>query len=281
MRIIPKTSKVKFTVYKSITVFDLVLGFTALALLAITLSSNLPYKFYIAIGIIVIIVPLYISFNGDRLYEYIGFVFKFIANRKTYKKDSANSQADVSGIISYGTVEGNLIINKDSSFVGVIEINPIDFRLLSEDKQNDYIDYVFSRIINNVNHTDRISIVKLERPLILDGNIKDELKRIDEIVKAKENNILTEKEFKTRIDLIQDRIALIDRINSGQEIFYSRYYLCLVSKGKNELNNTLDRSVSILNNGTDWIYKLIILVVVGLLGYIIGSIRFEKKDLPL
>ena len=86
MRIIPKTSKVKFTVYKTITVFDLVLGFTALALLAITLSSNLPYKFYIAIGIIVTIVPLYISFNGDRLYEYIGFVFKFIANRKTYKK---------------------------------------------------------------------------------------------------------------------------------------------------------------------------------------------------
>ncbi len=39
--------------------------------------------------------------------------------------------------------------------------------------------------------------------------------------------------------------------------------------------------VSILDNGTAWIYKLIILAVVGLLGYIIGSIRFEKKDLPL
>lgn len=40
--------------------------------------------------------------------------------------------------------------------------------------------------------------------------------------------------------------------------------------------------VSILDGsyGT-WIWKLIILVVVGLLGYIIGSIKFKKKDLPL
>ena len=249
MRIIPKTSKVKFTVYKSITVVDLIIGFTALALLAITLSSNLPYRFYIAIGIVVIIVPLFISFNGDRLYEYIGFIFKFIVNRKSYKRDSANNQADVSGIISYGTIENNLIINKDSSFVGVIEINPIDFKLLSPDRQDDYIDGIFSRIINNVNHTDRLMVVKLERPLILDGNIKDELKRLDEIVKAYENGILTEKEYRSRVDLIQDRITLIDKINSGEEIFYSRYYLCLVSKGKNELNNTIDRSVSILNSG--------------------------------
>ena len=39
--------------------------------------------------------------------------------------------------------------------------------------------------------------------------------------------------------------------------------------------------VSILNGGTEWIYKLIILIVIGLVSYIIGSIRFQKKDLPL
>ena len=39
--------------------------------------------------------------------------------------------------------------------------------------------------------------------------------------------------------------------------------------------------VSILDGGYKWIYKLVILLVVGLIGYIGGSIRFEKKDLPL
>ena len=39
--------------------------------------------------------------------------------------------------------------------------------------------------------------------------------------------------------------------------------------------------VSILDCGYDFIYKLVILLVVGLVGYITGSIYFEKKDLPL
>lgn len=39
--------------------------------------------------------------------------------------------------------------------------------------------------------------------------------------------------------------------------------------------------VSILNNTTTWIYKLLILVSIGILGYIVGSIKFKKKDLPL
>ena len=39
--------------------------------------------------------------------------------------------------------------------------------------------------------------------------------------------------------------------------------------------------VSILDGGNEWIYKLIILLAIGLSGYIIGSIRFKKKDLPL
>lgn len=39
--------------------------------------------------------------------------------------------------------------------------------------------------------------------------------------------------------------------------------------------------VSILDGTTDWIWKLAILLVIGLLGYILGDIKFKKKDLPL
>lgn len=39
--------------------------------------------------------------------------------------------------------------------------------------------------------------------------------------------------------------------------------------------------VSILDGTTVWIWKLAILLVIGLLGYILGSIKFRKKDLPL
>ncbi len=39
--------------------------------------------------------------------------------------------------------------------------------------------------------------------------------------------------------------------------------------------------VSILNQTTTWIWKLAILVAVGLAGYILGSAKFKRKDLPL
>ena len=39
--------------------------------------------------------------------------------------------------------------------------------------------------------------------------------------------------------------------------------------------------VSILNGTTTWIWKIAILVGVGILGYVLGDIKFKKKDLPL
>ncbi len=39
--------------------------------------------------------------------------------------------------------------------------------------------------------------------------------------------------------------------------------------------------VSILDGTMDWIWKLVILIAIGLLGYILGDIKFKKKDLPL
>lgn len=39
--------------------------------------------------------------------------------------------------------------------------------------------------------------------------------------------------------------------------------------------------VSILRSQTTWLWKLSILIVVGITGYILGAIKFKKKDLPL
>lgn len=84
MRIIPKESKIKLTFYKGITIPDIVIGFFASLLIAITLSSNFQFRWYFAIGILCLTITLYISFSGERLYQIIGFVFKYLASRKKY-----------------------------------------------------------------------------------------------------------------------------------------------------------------------------------------------------
>ncbi len=249
MRIIPKTSKVKLTFYKGITIVDIIIGFVALLVLAITLTSNFWFRWYIALGIACVTIPLFLTFSGERLYEYIGFVFKYIASRKKYTKGDKNEQADITGIIPYKEVRENIIVNRDDSYVGVLEVNPIDFRLLALDRQDDYIEGVFARVINNIGIGEQFSIVKLERPLILDGNIQDELDRLKDVLQAKESHDLTEPEWQSRVDVIQDRITLIDAINSGDIVNYSRYYLCLIGSSINEINIALDRAEMIFGAG--------------------------------
>ena len=39
--------------------------------------------------------------------------------------------------------------------------------------------------------------------------------------------------------------------------------------------------VNVLDGGYMWIWKLLILVVIGMVGYVCGAIKFRKKDLPL
>lgn len=223
-------------------------------------------------------VPLYLTFSGERLYQYIGFVFKYIASRKKYQKGDKNEQADITGIIPYKEVNGNLIVNRDDTYVGVLEVSPIDFRLLSVDRQDDYIEGIFARVINNINIGDEFSIVKLERPLILDGNIDDELERIEDVLKAKDNGDLAEPEWMSRIDVIQDRINLIDTINSGQVINYSRYYLCLIGKSMNDINATLDRAEMVFSGSGIPVRRLKKKELVAFIRYGIDN-EFDEREL--
>ena len=39
--------------------------------------------------------------------------------------------------------------------------------------------------------------------------------------------------------------------------------------------------ISIMDGTNDFIWKFVILAVMGIVGYIVGSVRFTKKDLPL
>lgn len=249
MRIIPKTSKVKLTFYRNLTIGDIVVGLFFLFVLAITLSTNLSFRFFLAIGEFCLAVPFFASINGERLYQCVGFLFKYVASRKKYRKGSKNPNSNVDAIVPYRKIEGGFIVNGDGTYVGVLEISPIDFRMMSQDDQDGMIDSVLSRAINSVSPLDEWSLLKLERPLNLNENLKDELDRLQRLLEAKMNAEMTEREYQSRVDLVQSRIELIDSMNSDAEIFYSHYYLCLVSRSKSDAESTLDRAKSILDLG--------------------------------
>lgn len=251
MRIIPKNTKIKMTFYKNITLADVIVGFIGLVLIAIALSSNLSFRFLIAGGIMIAFIPLFISINGDRLYKIVGYFFKHLVSRKRYKKATKGEQLknDVESIIAYDRVCGNGIIAlKDSRYIGVMEIHPVDFRMLGEFDQNELIDGALSRVLNNVAVGNEADIVKLERPLILDNFVADEMDRIVKIAESKEKGELSDDEYITRVDVIQDRITTIDEMNSSNPILYARYYLVLQSGSERDLKTQLQVATVMLQS---------------------------------
>lgn len=279
MRIIPKNTKVKLTFYKGITVADIVIGFLGAALICLSLTSNFDFRFLIAGAIIVCMIPLYITLNGDRLYMVVGYFFKHILSRKRYRKGKGCEicNDDVDGMIPYERVANGLIYMKDASLAGVVEIHPLDFRMLGEFNQNVRIDD-FARILNQAQLGQEIDIVKLERPLILDNFISDEMERIGILAENRETKKLTKQEYISRVDVVQDRLQTIDDLNSKQKILYSNYYLVFHGRNEKELKALLSRSVIRLQSACVEARQLYDRDLTAFLRYTIDS-EFDEREL--
>lgn len=249
MRFIPKNTKVKVTFYKNLTLCDIIIGFIGLFLICLAAVSNLPMKFVIALMIAVLVVALCLSFNGERSYKILSYLCCHIVRRKKYTKDTSD-RTDIENLIPYNKLLSNGIIeNKDGSYVGLIEIKPSDLRMMSVDKQNDLIDNVFANVLNNAADGLGFDLIKIERPLILDNYISDEMSRLAEIAESKLREELSEQEYSSRVDIIQNRMATVDEINSREQINYSRYYLAMYASNKTELENSISRTVVAMQAG--------------------------------
>ena len=163
MRLIPRNTKVQTSFYKGVTVADVILGLVGLGLAALAVASNLPYRLFIALGIACLFIPLFIPVGEERIYKCALYLARHIFSRKKHTgkgKDAANIQS----IVPYERIDGNCIVNKDGGFTGVLEIKPVEFRLLGANKQNYLIDGVLTNVLTSVGASQEAAIVKLEKP---------------------------------------------------------------------------------------------------------------------
>lgn len=274
MRLIPRNTKVKTSFYKGITVADMILGIIALALIALAVASNLTYRFFIALGIACLFIPLFIPVGEERIYKCVLYMGRHIFCRKRYLKDGKEG-ANIQNIIPYEKIDGSCIVNKDGILTGVLEIKPLEFRLLGANKQDYLIDGVITNVLTSVGAGQEAAIVKLEKPLDFDKHTQADLTRIVALAEANENGILTDDEYRARIDVIEDRLALTDTLNSEQEIKYSCYYIAVTDKNKTSLMSTLSVMRGTLLSGS---IEARILEGEELTEFVALSKRTEKND---
>jgi conjugal transfer ATP-binding protein TraC len=245
MHIIPKASKVKVTFYKGITIPDILIAIAALAVVAVTLSSNFAFRVYIAVAVVCLVAPLYVSVGEQRLYVQIAYLFRYVFSKKRFGPDK---KAPVSSVIPYREAKNSIVYCKDGSVFGAIEVEPVNFGVLDEAKQDDLIESVYARVLNSVGSDEEWSLLKTEMPLVLDAQMAAELKRADRLTAMEGSGLINGTEYAKRCDVIQSRLGQIDAVNSSGEK-HPRFFLALNGVDTNDISDKLEKAVDTFGAG--------------------------------
>jgi hypothetical protein len=268
--------------YKGVALPDVLIGFVILLLVTLIVTSNLPYKIFVALGLVCLSVPAFITVGEEKIYMTAWNLIRHLFSRKTYLKNGKDGST-TAGLFPFDKIDGDCVVNKDGTFTGVLSVKPIEFRLLSGVKQDFMIDGALTNILNGLGAGQEAAIVKLEKPLNLDAQLEHEADRIRELIQNYEGGILTEAEYKARLNVIEDRACAVDGLNGGATT-YGTYYLAVYDRDRKSLFNTLNYCKSLFNScsmdanilGNAALYEF----VKSYIGYFPAPVPVEEPPVP-
>ena len=244
MRIIPKTTKVKIQFFRNISIIDIIIAFAFIGIIVLLLLSNLGFASYILAFIILVIgVSIYIPFEGDRFYMFLVRSVKYIFTIRRYTKDDTKAQTNIDTFMPFKNVDGEFIVYNEY-FAGVLQIDPREFSLLSEYRQNQMIDENFGKIIREISNKTRASLVKIDRKLSFEKYIVEEEKKKEDLYRLFENSELSKKELDARTKIINDRIRTYKTLTDDTPITKPTYYLVIYDENRNTIDSILTDAIT-------------------------------------
>ena len=245
MRIRPKTAKVKIQFFKNVSIADTVIALFALALCTLLFISNLGIARIVLIGIVIILtVGLFLPFEGQRIYMFFVHSVKYMFSVKKYTKNSKAVQSDIDNFLPFKNVKDGYIEYSDY-FAGVLEIEPREFSLLSEFRQDQIIDEYFGRIIRNIADKTKASIVKIDRKLNFESYIGYEERKKEGLQLLFKEGDLTKQELDARVKVIDDRIRTYTTLTVDTPVYKPFYYLVVYDANKEIIETILKDAISI------------------------------------
>lgn len=226
MRIIPKKTNLQATIFKSLTIWDILVAAGVLVVLLLIAFSNLPGKIYILIGAVVLLVPLFFPLEGGgRFYMQIGSAISFMFMQKEYKGDQLKR------FVPYKEIRDDGVIVYPEYFSRVISIGTTEFRLLDEFSQDQKIAF-FERVLKLLDLSGSLDIVKIDRPI-----------NFDTFSSALFERLKTETD-PVKISVLEDRIAQIDRLNNLEKQYQPYFYLVFYDASEKNLSNYVDGAMT-------------------------------------
>ena len=247
MRIIPKTAKVKIEFFKNISLADTAIGLAALALEVLIFTTNIPAipKYVLMILLLAVAVWLFLPFDGQRFYMMFVNMAKYVFSVKHYSKDYTKANTSIDNFIAFKDIDDGFIVYNEY-YAGVLEIDPREFRLLSEYKQDQIIDIHFGKLIRSISGNTKASIVKIDRKMMLDKYIDSEREKEAQLDKLFAAGSIDEQEKLVRQKIIAERIAIYERMSGDTVLRKPYYYFVVYDKDKTVIREILTNGIASL-----------------------------------
>lgn len=229
MRIIPKKTKVETELFKGVSIVDIIVGLFGALICVALVTSNLPYRWWIAIGVLILFVFLLLPIDDEKVYMLFLHWLRYMAIPHTAGDGKSVSVPDIT---PFTGIDDKYIDYNKEYYAAVIEIPSVEFRFMSEMRQNSLIDNTLGSIIRTVTQEQMGALVKIDRPVIYDEYVRTEKKKIDELKEAYLSGLINDEELTTRVGIIYDRIENIERINFEDKVYRSFHYLVFFDKKK-------------------------------------------------
>ncbi len=251
MRYIPKKTKVRSELLPHVTWIDLAVGAVAAGIIGLIVSTSFEFRFIVAISVLAFTVMLYVPLSDDmRFYQTLLLLFKFMSYRKKFFKEDKNGENTIkNSLIPYTEIEEGRYLKYGNEYYGmVIEIKPVAFFMLAEDKQNAYI-RCFQNALGRISIEQNCQIVKLNKPIVFDEYIEDDENKFANLLHMEEEGELTHKEVEARSVVLQARVEKMVEANERNRVFGSHFYLTVFDKSKQALLETMDEVLTSLQQG--------------------------------
>lgn len=248
---IPRKTKVKMEFYKGITVGDILFAFIAIGILLLMIfMTGFPdyIKVFLSMSWLAICICLYLPLaDGKRLFAILGDLFKFFGDPKKFSKNTKRKHKPITELIPYVDIKNDLIDIKDY-YAGVLEIRPVEFGLLNEEKQEQII-HTFSSALKAISVGQQASIIKISKPLVLENYIYNEDRKYDSILEMVNNKEMTQAEAEARYTMFESRMQHLRSFETMDKIYKDHFYIVIYDTDREAIATTLNGMITTFSRG--------------------------------
>lgn len=249
IRYIPRKTKIKMELLPHVTIADVVIGVFCILSLILMITSNLPNKWFLALAMLGFEVMLYVPLaDGERAYYTTVLVFRFFAFKKKYSREQKKGHESIKQLIPYVGIVEDKFLDYGDYFGMVLQVKPVEFFLLTEEKQDAYI-RSFQNALTRLNADQNCSLVKINKAVLYDDYIQEDEKKYESLLKSKDHGDVNDREVEGRTFVFQARVAQYIQANEEDKMYEDCYYLVVYDKDKTSLHDTVEGMQSELATG--------------------------------